>query len=162
ESLLWQRRRLQPAAPGAGREVARAEARPGAGDWGRDDHHGQPRLPTPTASWIGRARLGGAGGAPARPAGGGLLGGRDGQAGRRNRRGDGWKMSGSRLSEGLRRELVGIVGAEQVHAGPAEKLAYSYDGTFQQHVPDVAVTPGCEAEVVELVRLAARERLPIV
>jgi glycolate oxidase len=71
-------------------------------------------------------------------------------------------MNETRLTEALRRELSAIVGPTQVHAGPAEKLAYSYDGTFQQHLPDVAVTPGNEAEVAEVVRLAARERLPIV
>ena len=49
-----------------------------------------------------------------------------------------------------------------MHAGPAETLAYSYDGTFQQHVPDVAVTPRPRRRSREVVRLAARERMPIV
>src|SRR5919204_672519 len=66
------------------------------------------------------------------------------------------------LSAEVIRELTAIVGPEQVHAAPAEVLSYSYDGTFQQHVPDLALTPGSEDEVVRIVKVAARERLPLV
>jgi glycolate oxidase len=66
------------------------------------------------------------------------------------------------ISEAVVRELTEIVGPEQVHHGPAELLTYSYDGTFQQHVPDLALTPGSEDEVVGIMRVAARERLPVI
>ena len=45
------------------------------------------------------------------------------------------------LSEDLLQELATIVGPGQVHAGPAQLITYSYDGTFQQHVPDIAGRP---------------------
>src|SRR5437764_655404 len=66
------------------------------------------------------------------------------------------------LSETVIAELTEIVGPDQVHGEPAEKLAYSYDGTFQQHVPDLALTPGSEDEVARIMQVAARERLPVV
>ena len=66
------------------------------------------------------------------------------------------------LSEEIVRELAAIVGSDQVHGGPAELLAYSYDGTFQQHVPDLVLTPGSEDEVVRIMQVAARERIAVV
>jgi hypothetical protein len=66
------------------------------------------------------------------------------------------------LSDGLINELRGIVGDDGVHAGPAERLAYSYDGTFQQHLPDIAVSPRSTEEVSQVVQLANNEGLPIV
>jgi len=64
------------------------------------------------------------------------------------------------LSPDVIRELSSIVGPDQVHAGPAELLSYSYDGTFQQHIPDLALTPGSENEVIRIVEVVAREPLP--
>src|SRR3990170_1267739 len=58
--------------------------------------------------------------------------------------------------------LRGIVGAKHVHVGPAELIAYSYDGTFQQHPPDVAVTPASTEEVAAILALADRETLAVV
>jgi glycolate oxidase len=58
-------------------------------------------------------------------------------------------------------ELARIVGPAQVHAGPAQRLAYSFDATFPQDVPDVALTPGSTEEVAAILRLAAREGLPV-
>lgn len=66
------------------------------------------------------------------------------------------------LTETVIRELRDIVGADHVHAGPAERLAYSYDGTFQQHIPDVAVSPGTTEEVSRILQLASRERIPVI
>ncbi|MBI2846429.1 MAG: FAD-binding protein [Chloroflexi bacterium] len=66
------------------------------------------------------------------------------------------------LSEKTIEELRGIVGGEHVHIGPAELVAYSYDATFQQHRPDVAVSPACTEEVVEVMKLAYREVIPVV
>lgn len=66
------------------------------------------------------------------------------------------------LSPNIIRELEDIVGREHVHGAPAQLIAYSYDGTFQQHIPDVAVTPRTTAEVQRIVQVAARERIPIV
>jgi glycolate oxidase len=66
------------------------------------------------------------------------------------------------ISEAIKRELADIVGPDQIHGRPAELLAYSYDGTFQQHVPDLAITPGTEDEVARIMRVAARERVQVI
>ncbi|HEY8491560.1 MAG TPA: FAD-linked oxidase C-terminal domain-containing protein [Dehalococcoidia bacterium] len=66
------------------------------------------------------------------------------------------------MREELVRELAGIVGAEHVLTGPAELVAYSYDGTFQQAVPDVVVSPSTTEEVAAVVRAAAGAGLPVI
>jgi len=66
------------------------------------------------------------------------------------------------LSQALRDELAAIVGRANVHDGPAQLIAYSYDGTFQQHLPDVAVSPTTTDQVAAILRLAYREGLPVV
>ena len=66
------------------------------------------------------------------------------------------------LAEPLIAELRAIVGPENVHSGPAELIAYSIDGTFEQHPPDVAVTPVSTEEVSRIMRLANREGIPVV
>jgi glycolate oxidase len=63
---------------------------------------------------------------------------------------------------GILRELESISGAVQVHAGPAELFAYSYDGTFQQARPDYVVTPATTDEVSALLGLADREGLSVI
>jgi len=62
----------------------------------------------------------------------------------------------------LRTELAAIVGDEWVQDAPSEIIAYSYDGTFQQKRPDLAVSPGSTEEVAEVVKVAAREGRAIV
>ena len=66
------------------------------------------------------------------------------------------------LSDAQLEEMRRVVGAAQVHAGPAQLIAYSLDGTFAQDPPDVAVTPATTDEVVALMRIAARDGLPVV
>ena len=66
------------------------------------------------------------------------------------------------LAEAILRELRSIVGATNVHGAPSEIIAYSYDATFQQHPPDVAVTPGSTQEVAGVMRLAHREGIPVI
>src|SRR5919202_1047030 len=60
------------------------------------------------------------------------------------------------------RELRGLVDAGYVHDAPSEIIAYSYDGTFQQRRPDLAVSPASTEEVAAVVKVAARERIPII
>jgi glycolate oxidase len=67
----------------------------------------------------------------------------------------------SGLSRAVLAELEGIVGRGQVHAGPAQRVAYSFDATFPQDVPDVALTPATTDEVAAILRLASREGIPI-
>ena len=58
-------------------------------------------------------------------------------------------------------ELRGIVGADYVLTDPADLASYAYDGTFQERRPALVVSPATTAEVVAVVKVAARERLPI-
>ena len=66
------------------------------------------------------------------------------------------------LDEKILEELQAILGADHVHAGPAQLIAYSYDATFAQHRPDVAVTPRTTEEVAAIAALANREGIPII
>jgi len=59
-------------------------------------------------------------------------------------------------------ELRGLVDRGYVHDAPSELIAYSYDGTFQQRRPDLVVSPASTAEVAAVVRVAAREKMPII
>ena len=66
------------------------------------------------------------------------------------------------LPDPILAELRAIVGGGHVHSGPAELIAYSYDGTFQQRPPDVVVTPATTEEVAGVLRLANCEGLPVI
>src|SRR5712691_13560318 len=59
-------------------------------------------------------------------------------------------------------ELRGLVDPGYVHDAPSEIIAYSYDGTFQQRRPDLVVSPASTEEVAAVVRVAAREKIPII
>jgi glycolate oxidase len=59
-------------------------------------------------------------------------------------------------------ELRETVDAGYVHDQPSEIISYSYDGTFQQRRPDLAISPASTEEVVRIVRIAAREKIPII
>src|SRR4030042_1191706 len=59
-------------------------------------------------------------------------------------------------------ELKAIAGDENVLTSPEELLCYSYDGTVLQHLPEIVVLPRTTEEVAATVRLAHRERIPIV
>lgn len=65
------------------------------------------------------------------------------------------------LTASVIRELEGIVGREQVHRGAAQRVAYSFDATFPQDVPDLALTPATTDEVAAILRLASREGIPL-
>ncbi len=66
------------------------------------------------------------------------------------------------MNPALIAELKAIVGDGYVHDAPSEIIAYSYDGTFQQHRPDVAVSPANTEQVAAIVKIAAREKLPLI
>ena len=59
-------------------------------------------------------------------------------------------------------ELRGIVDPGYVHDAPSEIISYSFDGTFQQRRPDLAISPASTEEVAKIVKVAARERIPII
>jgi glycolate oxidase len=66
------------------------------------------------------------------------------------------------LSPAILDELVAIVGREYVLTEPEDLVCYAYDATPIVHLPDVVVMPGNTAEVAAVVKLAHRQRLPVV
>ncbi|HLG71209.1 MAG TPA: FAD-linked oxidase C-terminal domain-containing protein [Chloroflexota bacterium] len=66
------------------------------------------------------------------------------------------------MSTPLASELRRIVGDGWVHDAPSEIIAYSYDGTFQQKRPDLAVSPASTEQVAEIVKIAAKHDVPII
>jgi glycolate oxidase len=66
------------------------------------------------------------------------------------------------LADTIRTALEEIVGPRYVHAGPAQRIAYSYDGTFQQRPPDLAVSPRTTEEVARVLALANEHGIPVV
>ncbi|MFN8557137.1 MAG: FAD-linked oxidase C-terminal domain-containing protein [Dehalococcoidia bacterium] len=105
-----------------------------------------------------RAEASRAGGSRGRgpPGGGGAAGGAGGAAAAAGR-----ERRGMKVRPAVMAELERIVGPGQVHAGPAQRVAYSFDATFPQDVPDVALTPGSTEEVAAILRVAAREGIPV-
>ena len=57
--------------------------------------------------------------------------------------------------------LRAVVGDAHVHDGPAQRIAYSYDGTFPQDVPLAAVTPDSTEEVAAVLRIADEHGLAV-
>ena len=61
----------------------------------------------------------------------------------------------------LAKELKGIVGKENVLTELEDRVCYSYDGTFKRGIPLVVVFPANTQEVVQIMKLANRERIPV-
>ncbi|HHN94537.1 MAG TPA: FAD-binding protein, partial [Anaerolineae bacterium] len=59
-------------------------------------------------------------------------------------------------------KLQESLGPGKVLTSLEDRIAYSYDGTFAQNLPDVAVLPESTEEVAAVVRLAAEHRVPVV
>ncbi|MDY6878276.1 MAG: FAD-linked oxidase C-terminal domain-containing protein [Chloroflexota bacterium] len=60
------------------------------------------------------------------------------------------------------RELEKAIGAEKVLSSPVDLIAYSFDGTFEQHLPDVVVLPETNEDVSAVIRIAAQHDVPVV
>jgi len=58
--------------------------------------------------------------------------------------------------------LQETLGPNKVLTSVEDRIAYSYDGTFAQDLPDVAVLPESTEEVAAVVRIAAEHRVPVV
>ena len=66
------------------------------------------------------------------------------------------------LKEEIVKELRALVGPEHVLTSLEDLIAYSYDGTFAEHLPDVVVSPATTEEVAGVMKLAYREGIPVV
>ena len=65
------------------------------------------------------------------------------------------------MTEWIQR-LAEAIGAEKVLSSPIDLIAYSFDGTFEQHLPDAVVLPETNEEVATVVRIASQYDVPIV
>jgi len=64
--------------------------------------------------------------------------------------------------DALARALRDVLGPGRVFAHPADLLAYEYDGSVLQAVPDLVVFPQSTEDVVAIVRVASRFGAPLV
>jgi glycolate oxidase len=62
----------------------------------------------------------------------------------------------------MQRELSGILGPDGFLWRPEDLMLYEYDGLSSQRVPDWVVFPTSTEQVVQLVKLAAREKIPVI
>ena len=65
------------------------------------------------------------------------------------------------MTEWIQR-LKEAIGAEKVLSSPIDLIAYSFDGTFEQHLPDAVVLPETNEEVATAIRIASQYDVPIV
>jgi glycolate oxidase len=66
------------------------------------------------------------------------------------------------MREEIITELQEAIGQEKVLFSPVDLVAYSLDGTFEQHLPDAVALPETTKEVSAVVRVASRHDVPIV
>jgi len=66
------------------------------------------------------------------------------------------------IERSLLKELTRIVGRDNILADLKDLIAYSYDATMRQELPDVIVFPHSTAEVSAVMKLAHREKIPVV
>jgi glycolate oxidase len=66
------------------------------------------------------------------------------------------------LSSHARQEIVALLGPEGALTAGAELQAYAYDGTFLEHRPEIVALPRTTEEVAAILRIASRERVPVV
>jgi len=59
-------------------------------------------------------------------------------------------------------QLQQTIGADKVLSSPIDLIAYSFDGTFEQHLPDVVVLPETNEQVAAVVRIASQYDTPVV
>ncbi len=65
-------------------------------------------------------------------------------------------------TQGFIKELAKIVGRANVLFSKRDLLAYSYDATQRQEMPEVIVFPHSTAEISEVMKVAHRKRMPVI
>jgi len=66
------------------------------------------------------------------------------------------------MDQNIITQLEQIAGKDSVLHTPEDLAVYGYDGTFEEHCPDVVVLPRNTEQVSQVVRLAGCERIPVV
>lgn len=64
--------------------------------------------------------------------------------------------------QSLIQHLQETLGPSKVRTSLEERIAYSYDGTFEQHLPDIAVLPESTDDVVKTLQIAVEHHVPVV
>jgi glycolate oxidase len=67
-----------------------------------------------------------------------------------------------KLNESIVRELQEALGKDKVLTAPEELIVHSYDATWPEAVPGAVVLPLATEDVVITLRIAERERIPVV
>lgn len=70
-------------------------------------------------------------------------------------------MSSQAIRSDAIRDLVNALGPKNVLTSSADRISYSYDGTYVAYLPEVVVFPSSTDEVIEVLRIARTHRLPI-
>ena len=68
---------------------------------------------------------------------------------------------GATVTEAVLDELRRIVGKEHVHTEIEKLMVYSFDSTFQNHLPEVLVKPHTVEETAAVVKAAAQYGIPL-
>jgi glycolate oxidase len=66
------------------------------------------------------------------------------------------------MNQNIIARLTQIVGKTGVLSTPEDLVVYSFDGTLEEHRPDIVVLPTTTDQVSQVVILAASERIPVV
>ena len=66
------------------------------------------------------------------------------------------------MEKRIKDALIAIVGSENFLDSVEDKICYSYDATNQKYLPDAVVFPGSAREVSEVLKIAHREKLPVI
>ena len=69
---------------------------------------------------------------------------------------------GTIVTDQVIERLQESIGAEKVLSSPVHLIAYSFDGTFEQHLPDAVVLPETNEEVSAVVKIGSQYDVPIV
>ena len=65
------------------------------------------------------------------------------------------------MNEQIVKELIDIVGKDDVSTAMSDKITHSYDATQEKHLPDVVVYAGTTEQVSLVVKLANRWNIPV-
>ncbi|RJQ55624.1 MAG: FAD-binding protein [Desulfobacteraceae bacterium] len=66
------------------------------------------------------------------------------------------------MEEAVYRDLIGIVGPENFSDKLIDRVSYSYDGSSFSRRPDCAVWAGDTSQISAILRLADRQRIPVI
>ena len=65
------------------------------------------------------------------------------------------------LSESVKKELIEIAGRENYTDATIDMISYSYDAMGSKGIPDCAVWGTSTEQISDIMKLAAREKIPV-